>query len=80
MEPNEKDSKQISLDRARELLGDDAISDKELLELMDNLKQFCGIVSAVYKQEKIKEAKEEKTKEPKQKTTKGKSKGVKSAA
>ena len=55
MAESEKNSKHISLERARELLGDAAISDDELIKVMDNLKQFCGIVCAVYKQEKIKE-------------------------
>jgi hypothetical protein len=55
MTTSEEDSKHISLDRARELLGDTAISDEELIQVMDNLKQFCSIVSAVYKQEKRKE-------------------------
>ena len=55
MTEHETDSKHISLDRAREVLGDDAISDEELIEVMNNLKQFCGIICAVYKQEKKKE-------------------------
>ena len=59
MTEREKDSKHISLERARELLGDDAISDEELIEIMNNLKQFCGIICAVYKQEKIENKKDE---------------------
>ena len=51
MTEREKDSKHISLERARKLLGDAAISDEELIEVMNNLKQFCGIICAVYKQE-----------------------------
>ncbi|MHB8261009.1 MAG: hypothetical protein ACYDCN_05295 [Bacteroidia bacterium] len=58
MTERETDSKHISLDRARALLGDDAIRDEELMEVMGNLKQFCGIVCAVYKEEKIKQQKE----------------------
>jgi len=51
MTEREKDSKHISLERARELLGNAAIGDEELIEIINNLKQFCGIICAVYKQE-----------------------------
>ena len=72
MTEGEKDNKQISLDKARELLGDDTIGDEALAELMNNLKRFCSIICAVYKQEKNKETKQE--------MTKRKPKGIKSAA
>ena len=76
MTERETDSKHISLDRARELLGDAAISDEELIEVMNNLKQFCGIICAVYKQEK----KENKNAEIENKKVEGGQKGVKDAA
>ena len=70
----EKDSKHISLERARELLGDAAISDEELIEIINNLKQFCGIICAVYKQEK------KESKETENKKSEDRQKGVKDAA
>ena len=76
MTESEKDSKHISLERARELLGDAAISDEELIEVMNNLKQFCGIICAVYKQEK----KEIKKEEIENKKGDSGQKGVKDAA
>lgn len=65
MTEREKDSKHISLERARELLGDAAISDEELIEIINNLKQFCGIVCAIYKQENKIENKTDEQKEVK---------------
>lgn len=35
---------EVSLERARELLGNETISDAELIKLMDNLRGFCRII------------------------------------
>lgn len=45
----EEGGSKISLARARELLGDNAISDEDLKKVIENLNIFCGIVYDIYK-------------------------------
>ena len=48
-------SKEVSLERAKELLKNKSIGDEELKKLMDNLRAFCRIVISIQqKQEKEK--------------------------
>ena len=51
----EESVKEVSLERARELLKNKSIGDEELKKLMDNLRAFCRIVISIQqKQEKEK--------------------------
>ena len=51
----EESVKEVSLERARELLKNKSIGDEELKKLMDNLRAFCRIVINIQqKQEKEK--------------------------
>jgi hypothetical protein len=44
-----EEPKEISLERARELLGDIELTDEELKGLVDNIRIFCGLVHDIYK-------------------------------
>lgn len=56
----EESVKEVTLDRARELLKNKSIGDEELKKLMDNLRAFCRIVIDIHdKQEKEKKVKEQ---------------------
>ena len=51
----EEEVKEVTLERARELLKNKSIGDEELKKLMDNLRAFCRIVISIQqKQEKEK--------------------------
>jgi hypothetical protein len=57
MMENERNAKDISLEKARELLGDASIPDAELVQIIADLKLFCGIICAVHSLQKEKEQK-----------------------
>jgi hypothetical protein len=49
IELNKKESvKEVTLERARELLKNKKIGDEELKKLMDNLRAFCRIVIDIH--------------------------------
>ncbi len=56
---NEEEITEVTLERARELLGNKTISDVELKKLMDNLRAFCRIVIDIEGSQKKNEQKEE---------------------
>lgn len=52
--------KEVTLERARELLKNSTLSDTELRALMDNLRAFCQIIIDIHQaQEKQKQANEQ---------------------
>lgn len=52
----DEDANEVTLERARELLKNDTLSDSELRALMDNLRAFCRIVIDIHQaQEKQKQ-------------------------
>lgn len=44
-----EEPKEMSLERARELLGDVELTDEELKGLLENIRIFCGLVHDIYK-------------------------------
>lgn len=47
----DKEVKEVTLERARELLKNKMIGDTELKSLMDNLRAFCRIVISIQKKQ-----------------------------
>lgn len=51
---NEKEkNKELTIERARELINDYEISDSELKDVMENIKIFCEIVYDIYKKQQL---------------------------
>jgi hypothetical protein len=46
-------SKELTLERARELINDYEISDAELQEVIENIKIFCEIVYGIFKKQQL---------------------------
>ncbi len=46
-------NKELTLERARELINDYEISDAELKEVIENIKIFCEIVYDIFKKQQL---------------------------
>ena len=57
---NEEAVREVTLERARQLLKDKIITDEELKKVMDNLRAFCRIIIDIHQaQEKHKQTDEQ---------------------